>query len=110
MLRIPSQGFFLVLKVKRVLCKLNLWSLALLLILGITCCTEPALASGQLVDLSSRQGQGHLVFRVLARHEIDYCIRIADADKAEFADASIDEQTKMGLSLWLAAAEQVTKQ
>jgi predicted Zn-dependent protease with MMP-like domain len=89
--------------------ELTLWSLALCSLLGVTWGINHALASGQLVDLGSRQGRGHLVFRVLARHEIDYCIRIADADKSGFADGSIDEQTKMALSLWLAAAEEVVK-
>lgn len=80
------------------------------LLLGATCSIDHALASGQLVDLSARQGRGHLIFPVLARQEIDYCIRVADAVKADFSDASIDEQTKMGLSLWLAIAEEVIKQ
>ena len=90
--------------------KLTLWSQALCLFLGTTCSIDPTLASGQLVDLGARQGRGHLVFPVLAKKEIDYCIRIAEAVKADFADVSIDAQTRMGLSLWLAVAEEVIKQ
>jgi hypothetical protein len=90
--------------------KLTQWSRALYILLGAMCSIDPTLASGQLVDLGARQGRGHLVFPVLERQEIDYCIRIADAVKADFADASIDEQTKMGLSLWLAGAEEVIRQ
>ena len=90
--------------------KLTLWSRALCLFLGATCSIDHCLASGQLVDLGARQGRGHLVFPVLAKQEIDYCIRIAEAVKADFADVSIDAQTRMGLSLWLAVAEEVIKQ
>src|SRR5579862_355258 len=89
--------------------KVTLWARAICLLLGATCSVDHTFASGQLVDLGARQGRGHLVFQVLARQEIDYCIRIADSVKADFDEVSIDEQTKMGLSMWLAAADEVIK-
>lgn len=78
----------------------------LLLVFGAR---EGLRASGQLVDLNAPQGRGHLVHGVIERHAINYCVRIADEFKPAFSYDSIDEQTRTGLSLWLAAAEDVVK-
>lgn len=67
------------------------------------------LAWGHLKDIdASPRDLNHLSVVVLSNHKINFCVEIADGDRANYSDTSIEAQTRMALSLWLSPVQSVT--
>lgn len=71
--------------------------LALLLILPRPC---PSWGHLKDIDAEPRDLQ-HLFVPVLTHHAINFCVAIADAERASYSETSVEAQTRMALSLWL---------
>jgi hypothetical protein len=73
----------------------------ILLLIFVTA-PRTSLGWGQLKDIDAApRDRSHLFSIVLFHHEINFCVAIADGDRANYSDASIEAQTRMALSLWL---------